>query len=106
MDDDIWPILDRARGLVVPTRGLSGTSRSRQFGSADSGRTGWASFRFAASRDIKAETAGFSGLSSTTASVTGRNKRNTSNTSILLPAFLSSEKESATDDSSEKNICT
>ena len=74
-------------------------------GSADSGRTG-GFFCFVANRDIKAETAGLSGLSRTTASVTGRNKSTTSNTSMLLPAFSSSEKESATDDSSEKKICT
>ena len=98
--------MDRDRGLVDPPLGLSGTSKSRQLGLADSGRTGGFFCCKAASRDIKAETAGFSGLSRTTVSVTGRNKSTTSNMSMLLPAFSSSEKESATDDSSEKKICT
>ena len=85
---------------------LCSSSLPSEPGSANSGRIGGVFFCFAASRDIKAETAGFSGLSRTTASVTGSNKSTTSNTSMLLPAFSSSEKESATDDSSEKKICT
>ena len=101
--------MDRDPGLVDSRRGLSGTSRSRQLvdsSTPDPRSPDGVFFCFAASRDIKAETAGFSGLSRTTASVTGRNKSTTSNMSMLLPAFSSSEKESATDDSSEKKICT
>ena len=68
--------------------------------------TGRVVIRFVASQDSNAEITDFSGLSRTTASVTGRNKSTTSSMSMLLPAFSSSEKESATDDSSEKKICT